>query len=190
MVKKSVIFLSACIYQHPKWSVGQKRQRCCDCIKQRSSVFSCSRHLRVALRRSLHVGLIWRFVCAAQIQVATLCSRKQTVCMKQFDPKQLGFFTGTTACYLHAPRVLLTDGAKYVAEHAEAYWLMRLPATCSHSLIVSTLWSPHLQSKINLHCYGWQMEITKTLLHNASHTQIFRCQTSRYSLAGLVTIGC
>ena len=44
--------------------------------------------------------------------------------MKQFDPKQLGFFTGTTAYHLHAPLVLLTDGAKYVAEHAEAYWLM------------------------------------------------------------------
>jgi hypothetical protein len=44
--------------------------------------------------------------------------------MKQFDPKQLGFFTGTTAYHLHAPRLVLTDGAKYVAEHAEAYWLM------------------------------------------------------------------
>jgi hypothetical protein len=44
--------------------------------------------------------------------------------MKQFDPKQLGFFTGTTAYHLHAPRVVLTDGAKYVAEHAQAYWLM------------------------------------------------------------------
>lgn len=44
--------------------------------------------------------------------------------MTQFDPKQLGFFIGTTAYYQHAPRVVLTDGAKYLAEHAQAYWLM------------------------------------------------------------------
>jgi hypothetical protein len=44
--------------------------------------------------------------------------------MKQFDPKQLGFFTGTTAYHRLAPHVVLTDGAKFLAENAEAFWLM------------------------------------------------------------------
>ncbi len=55
--------------------------------------------------------------------------------MKQFDPKQLGFFTGTNAYHLHAPRVVLTDGAKYVAEHAEAYWLMDAIASYLPALV-------------------------------------------------------
>jgi hypothetical protein len=55
--------------------------------------------------------------------------------MKQFDPKQLGFFTGTTAYYVHAPRVVLTDGAKYLAEHAQAYWLMDAIASYLPALV-------------------------------------------------------
>lgn len=55
--------------------------------------------------------------------------------MKQFDPKQLGFFTGTTTYHLHVPRVVLTDGAKYVAEHAEAYWLMDAIASYLPALV-------------------------------------------------------
>jgi hypothetical protein len=42
--------------------------------------------------------------------------------MKQFDLTQLSFFTGTTAYHIHVPSVVLTDGAKYLAEHAQAYW--------------------------------------------------------------------
>jgi hypothetical protein len=44
--------------------------------------------------------------------------------MEQFDLTLLSFFTGTTAYHIHAPRVVLTDGAKYLAEHAQANWLM------------------------------------------------------------------
>jgi len=55
--------------------------------------------------------------------------------MKQFDPKQLGFFTGTTAYHLHVPRLVLTDGAKYLAEHAQAYWLMDAIASYLPALI-------------------------------------------------------
>ncbi|WP_233246443.1 DUF6876 family protein [Limnohabitans sp. Jir61] len=55
--------------------------------------------------------------------------------MKHFDPKQLGFFTGTTAYHLHAPRVVLTDGAKYLAEYAEAYWLIDAIASYLPALI-------------------------------------------------------
>ena len=55
--------------------------------------------------------------------------------MKQFDHKQLEFFTGTTAYHLHAPRVVLTDGAKYVAEHAQAYWLMDAIASYLPALV-------------------------------------------------------
>jgi len=55
--------------------------------------------------------------------------------MKQFDPKQLGFFTGTTAYHIHTPHVMLTDGAKYLAEHAQAYWLMDAIASYLPALI-------------------------------------------------------
>lgn len=55
--------------------------------------------------------------------------------MKQFDVKQLGFFTGTTAYYVLAPQVVLTDGAKYLAEHAKAYWLMDAIASYLPELI-------------------------------------------------------
>ncbi len=68
-------------------------------------------------------------------KVADLCCRKQTVGMQQFDPKQLSFFTGTTAYHIHAPRVVLTDGAKYLAEHAQAYWLMDAIASYLPALV-------------------------------------------------------
>ena len=50
--------------------------------------------------------------------------------MTQFDPAQLAHFTGTTAYYRISNRHLLTDGTKYLAEAAGAYWLM--DAAASH----------------------------------------------------------
>jgi len=44
--------------------------------------------------------------------------------MQKFDASELACFTGTEHYYRIAPSVVLTDGAKYVAEHAGAYWLM------------------------------------------------------------------
>ena len=55
--------------------------------------------------------------------------------MQQFDPMQLSFFTGTTAYHIHSPRVVLTDGAKYLAEHAQAYWLIDAIASYLPSLV-------------------------------------------------------
>lgn len=77
---------------------------------------------------------------------------KKTVCMKQFDPKQLVFFTGTTVYHLHAPRVVLTDGAKYVAEHAEAYWLMDAIASYLPPLVNRESHSDYGNGKVNLVC--------------------------------------
>ncbi len=55
--------------------------------------------------------------------------------MKQFDLTQLSFFTGTTAYHIHAQRVVLTDGAKYLAEQAQAYWFMDAIASYLPSLV-------------------------------------------------------
>ena len=44
--------------------------------------------------------------------------------MKKFDSTQLTQFTGTTGYYRISRRHLLTDGTKYLAEEAGAYWLM------------------------------------------------------------------
>lgn len=45
---------------------------------------------------------------------------------KTLDQDVLAQFTGTEQCYRHplARRVLYTDGAKYVADAAGAYWLI------------------------------------------------------------------
>jgi len=45
---------------------------------------------------------------------------------KSFDPSDLRQFTGTERWYRHAlvRSVLFTDGAKYVADTAGAYWLL------------------------------------------------------------------
>ncbi|WP_299427235.1 DUF6876 family protein [uncultured Meiothermus sp.] len=54
---------------------------------------------------------------------------------KPTDPKELahglGFFTGTLTYTRHwcGTTVYLTDGAKYLAEKAEAYWLMDIIAS-------------------------------------------------------------
>lgn len=50
--------------------------------------------------------------------------------MKQFDPTQLALFTGTQHYYRLARKHLLTDGTKYLADAAGAYWLM--DAIASH----------------------------------------------------------
>jgi hypothetical protein len=93
--------------------VGQKRQRCCDCLKQRSSVFSCYRHVfTVSVDRCLLGGFeVLLLALAGRFFV----QQKKTVRMNQFDPKQLGLFTGTTAYHCLALHVVITDGAKYLA---------------------------------------------------------------------------
>jgi len=50
--------------------------------------------------------------------------------MINFDASQLSYFTGTTGYYRIGKRHLLTDGTKYVAEAAGAFWLM--DAAASH----------------------------------------------------------
>ena len=44
--------------------------------------------------------------------------------MQEFDPTQLSQFIGTEAYWRISPSAVLTDGAKYVADGAGAYWLM------------------------------------------------------------------
>jgi uncharacterized protein DUF6876 len=45
---------------------------------------------------------------------------------KELNTADLAQFTGTEHWYCHAlnRQVLFTDGAKYVADHASAYWLL------------------------------------------------------------------
>lgn len=42
----------------------------------------------------------------------------------RFDPSQLSMFTGTERYYRINRKCLLTDGTKYLAEEAGAFWLM------------------------------------------------------------------
>ena len=44
--------------------------------------------------------------------------------MSKFDPTQLSQFIGTEAYWYISPSAVLTDGTKYVADAAGAYWLM------------------------------------------------------------------
>ena len=48
----------------------------------------------------------------------------------------LAQFTGTTAYYRISKRHLLTDGTKYLAEHAECFWVM--DAIASHLCEIGT----------------------------------------------------
>ncbi len=50
--------------------------------------------------------------------------------MTAFDPSQLTHFTGTERYYKLSNRHLLTDGTRYLADKAGAYWFM--DATASH----------------------------------------------------------
>ena len=47
----------------------------------------------------------------------------------KFDPTQLSLFTGTEHYYRLNRLCLLTDGTKYLAEGAGAYWLMDAAAS-------------------------------------------------------------
>jgi hypothetical protein len=49
--------------------------------------------------------------------------------MKPFDPAQLSNFIGTEKYYRLTRKHLLTDGTKYLAEAAGAYWLMEAIAS-------------------------------------------------------------
>lgn len=44
--------------------------------------------------------------------------------MSKFDPAELAQFTGTERYYRLYSKCLLTDGTKYLADTAGAYWLM------------------------------------------------------------------
>ena len=53
-----------------------------------------------------------------------------------FDPQQLGNFTGTERYFRISRQHLLTDGTKYLADTAGAYWLM--DAIASHLAEIGT----------------------------------------------------
>ena len=56
--------------------------------------------------------------------------------MKKFDPAQLSHFTGTEKYHRISRRHLLTDGAKYLAEEAQCFWMM--DAIASHLSEIGT----------------------------------------------------
>ena len=56
--------------------------------------------------------------------------------MNDFDPAALAQFTGTERYYRIAPKFLITDGVKYLAENAGCYWL--LDAAVSHLVQLGT----------------------------------------------------
>ena len=56
--------------------------------------------------------------------------------MQQLDPAQLSQFSGTEKYYRISRRHLLTDGAKYLAESAECFWMM--DAIASHLSEIGT----------------------------------------------------
>jgi len=56
--------------------------------------------------------------------------------VSDFDASQLAHFTGTERYYRISNRHLLTDGTKYVAEAAGAFWLM--DAVASHLMEIGT----------------------------------------------------
>ena len=53
-----------------------------------------------------------------------------------FDPTQLAYFTGTAQYYRITKQHLLTDGTRYRADAAGAYWLM--DAIASHLCEIGT----------------------------------------------------
>lgn len=44
--------------------------------------------------------------------------------MQSFDASQLAYFTGTEHYYRVSPSTVITDGCKYLAENAGAFWLL------------------------------------------------------------------
>ena len=49
--------------------------------------------------------------------------------MSKFNPANLAHFTGTEHYYRLNRKCLITDGAKYLAEAAGAYWLLEVAAS-------------------------------------------------------------
>ncbi len=47
----------------------------------------------------------------------------------KFDPADLAHFTGTEHYYRLNRKCLITDGAKYLADAAKAYWLLEIAAS-------------------------------------------------------------
>ena len=56
--------------------------------------------------------------------------------MSLLDTSQLAQFTGTQGYYRIGRRHLLTDGSKYLADHAQCYWMM--DAIASHLCEIGT----------------------------------------------------
>lgn len=66
---------------------------------------------------------------------------------KQFDPAALAQFTGTERYYRISRRCLLTDGTRYLAEEAGAFWLM--DAAASYLIELGTDdWFVHIQLRV------------------------------------------
>ena len=92
--------------------------------------------------------------------------------MKQFDPTQLALFTGTQHYYRLARKHLLTDGTKYLADAAGAYWLMDAIASHLQEIGISD-WFVLIRMHV------------KTL-----HIQIFHCHPSPFTPVSMASIGC
>ena len=109
--------------------------------------------------------------------------------MKQFDPTHLSYFIGTSAYYLIANRVVLTDGTKYVAEHANAFWLMDAIASYlprlerEHSFVVAVLTVSGSTAKLSLtdgnHLLLAEQEIEYTDFP-AKRIMIYACLSTNY----------
>lgn len=73
-----------------------------------------------------------------------------------FDPTQLSNFTGTERYYRLYPHVVLTDGTKYLADEAGAYWLMDAIAcylpqfTGKHEFVVAKLVRTGIKAQLTL----------------------------------------
>ena len=57
--------------------------------------------------------------------------------MKNFDPSQLSNFTGSVRYYRITNKHILTEGAKYLAQEAECFWMM--DAIASHLNEIGTV---------------------------------------------------
>ena len=66
--------------------------------------------------------------CNLQTQCALHADRTADM-SKKFDPAALTQFTGTERYYRINRRCLLTDGTRYLAEEAGAFWLMDAAAS-------------------------------------------------------------
>ena len=76
--------------------------------------------------------------------------------MSNLDLDTLNLFTGTQNYYRISRRHLLTDGTKYLAEHAECYWMM--DAIASHLSEIGTA--------------DW-LVVVKTIVRNSAALMIY-----------------